>query len=131
VRYTPNDPTFNRAVDLQIEGSEPDERVVFFDTENKIREVVYASEFDNGVLQAVRKRLEDRGVLKAVVHVSATALGSRSGHGPRYSTVEYLPDGSYYVRAHRVVPSTWVSKPEIIEAAVDATQQLFNTEQEE
>ncbi len=130
-RYTPNDPSFNRAVDAQIEGNYPDERVVFMDTDDKVREVVYASEFGNGVLAAVRQRLEERGVLKAVVHISATVLGSRSGSGPRYSTIEYLPDGSYYVRAHRVVPSTWVSKPEIIEAAVDATQQVFNTEQEE
>lgn len=127
----PKDAVFVRLVDAQIEGSSSDERVVFMDIDNAIREVVYASEFGNGVLQAVRKRLEERGVLKAVVHISATVLGSRTGSGPRYSTVEYLPNGSYYVRAHRVVPCTWVSKPEIIEAAVDATQNLFNDDEEE
>jgi hypothetical protein len=130
VRYTPNDPAFNRAVDREIEGSYPDERIVFIGLDDRVREVVYASEFESGEAHRVRARLAEAEVLKAVVHVSATALGSKSGSGPRYSTIEYLPDGSYYVRAHRVVPSTWVTKPEIIEAAVDATQQVFNQEEE-
>lgn len=131
MRYTPDDPAFNKAVNAQIEGSQPDERMVFMDTENRVREVVYASEFDNGVLQAVRHRLEERKVLKAVVHISATVLGSRSGHGPRYSTIEYLPDGEYYVRQHIVRPSIWVTKSELIEAAVEATQARFATNEEE
>jgi hypothetical protein len=130
MKYTPDDPTFNRAVNAQIEGSEPDERVIFMDTENKVREVVYASEFGNGVLQNVRGRLEQSGVLKGVVHISAAVLGARDGHGPRYSTVEYIPDHQFYVRQHVIRSSVWVTKSELIETAVEATQNLFAGEEE-
>jgi hypothetical protein len=131
VRYTPDDAAFNKVVTAQIEGGEPDERMIFIDTDNRVREVVYASEFENGVLQSVRTRLEGRGVLKAVVHISATVLGTRSGHGPRYSTIEYLPDERYYVRQHIVRPSVWVTKAELIETAIEATQSRFTREEEE
>jgi len=131
MRYTPDDPSFNKAVNAQIEGSEPDERVIFMDTENRVREVVYASEFKNGVLQSVRTRLEKTGVLKGVVHVSAAVLGARDGHGPRYSTVEYLPDSRFYVRQHVIRSSIWVTKSELIETAIEATQALYEGEEEE
>lgn len=127
--YTPNDPAFMRVVDTLIYGSWSDERVVFIDTENAIREVVYASEFSNGELQRIRKRLEDKKVLKGIVHVSATVLGSRSGAGPRYSSVEYLPGNGRYVRSHVVQAAHWVTQTDIIQAALDATDDIFNGEE--
>lgn len=130
MRYTPSDRAFVRVVDDEITGTRSDERVIFIDTDNKIREVVYAPEFGNGELQRVRKRLEEFGVLKGVVHVSATVLGSRDGPGPRYSTVEYLPNSEIYVRSHIVRPAVWVSQQEIIQAAIEATEVLFNREED-
>jgi hypothetical protein len=118
-------------VNREIEGSYPNERLLFFGMDDQVREVVYASEFESGEAHRIRARLEEAGTLKAIVHISATALGGKSGSGPRYSTIEYLPDRSYYVRAHRVVPSTWVTRSDIIESAVDATQKLFDIEKEE
>jgi hypothetical protein len=128
--YTPNDPALMRAIDQEIEHSVNDERVVFIDTENKVREAVYASEFKTGLIP-VRERLEKSGVLKAVVHVSATVLGSRTGHGARFTTVEYLPTGRYFVRQRIVPKSRWVSAQDLVDTAVDVTRALFEDDGEE
>lgn len=128
--YSPNDRAFMRAVSDQITGDRSDERVIFIDHDDKIREVIYAPEFANGLLQRERARLEESGVLKGVVHVSATLLGMRDGPGPRYSTVEYLPNKETYVLRHIVDPMTWVRQRDIIDAALEATEALFNGEED-
>ena len=129
--HTPNDPAFMRIVDREISGSWSDERVLFIDNEDSIRMVIYASEFRDGRLKTERDRLENDGVLKGVVHISATVLGARNGSGPRYTTVEYLPDERYYVRQHIVRSAVWVTQNDIIQAATDATDHAFSGEEEE
>ena len=129
MNHTPNDPAFMRVVDQEIQGSWADERVLFIDDDNKIRVVIYASEFRNGRLQSERDRLIDDGVLKGIVHISATVLGARTGQGPRYSTVEYLPNEEFYVRQHIIRSAVWVTQNDIIQAALDATTDVFNGEE--
>jgi hypothetical protein len=95
-RKAPNDPVFNRLVREEIEsGLNVDEKLVFVTNDNEIAEVIYPSEFGNGVPAQVRNRLQQAGRLKAVVHVSAAHIGSKV-HAPRISLVEYLPDDRYY-----------------------------------
>lgn len=131
MRTAPNDRAFVRACDAQIEGNSMHERVIFIDNDDEVREVVYASEFR--VLSQVRERLEKSGVLKGVVHVAATVLGARDGHGPRYSTVEYLPDHTRYVRQHVIRPALWVNNAhvDLIQTALEATDKAFAEREEE
>lgn len=125
------DRAFVRAVDDQITGNHSDERVIFIDHDNRIREAIYAPEFKNGRLQAERDRLEKEGVLKGIVHVSAAVLGGdRTLAGPRYSTVEYLPNGQTYVRSHIVRPAVWITQQEVIQVAIEATQAAFKREED-
>jgi hypothetical protein len=131
MRYTPDDPAFNTVVNHEIEGSYPDERMIFLDTDNRVREVVYASEFGSGAIQQVRSRLEKSGVLKGIVHVAASVpLGTRDGHGPRYSSVEYLPDGQFYVRQSVIHQSLWVEKTDLIQMTIEATRSVYAREEE-
>ena len=107
-KRSPDDPAFNKVVRAEIEGTRADERVVFIDMQNEVREAVYPSEFSSGELLRIRTRLDGLGELKAVVHISATVLGDRDGHGPRTSLVEYLPTGQNYA-AHLERPRmTWI-----------------------
>lgn len=110
---------------MEVEQTRPNERVVFIDTDNNVREAVYPSEFTSGVLQSVRKRLEDAGVLKGVVHISATTLGALDGHGPRTSVIEYLPSQQHFYLTVQPSRLTWVAEQP---AALQATQRLFGKE---
>lgn len=130
-RYSPNDAEFNAVANREIEGTTNNERVVFIDQDNKILEAIYASQFQNGLLQKERERLKQAGVLKGIVHVGAATLGSRGGIGRQYSTVVYCPDDQYYVRARTVFPSAWISDKQTVETTVQATQDLFNNSGEE
>lgn len=114
----------------QIEGLSPDERVIFVDTDNEIREAVYPREFTSGVLAQVRERLDSQGVLKVVLHVSAWASGSPDGHGYRVSVVEYLPDHSYHGIWRHVEPSFWMDDDnENFRTALRRTKQLFGEQE--
>ena len=126
MRHSPDDTPLNKVLRAEIEQTAKNERVIFIDTDNNVREAVYPSEFNSGVLQSVRKRLEDSGVLKAVVHISATSDGSPSGHGSRVSVIEYLPDQEYFFM--RVQPPFGAWLPED-PAALEATQKLFREEE--
>lgn len=125
----PDDRPFVKAMDEQIEGNSRQERVVFIDFDNEVREAVYASEF--AVLQDVRERLEKAGVLKGIVHVSAVVFGLPDGHGPRFSTVEHIPTGKRYVRQNVVRPALWVDAVEWVVTSLEATDRAFRTGKEE
>lgn len=127
----PSDRPFASAIRAEIEQTITMERIVFFDTDNKVREAVYPAEFESGELRRVRHRLEKEGVLKAVVHVSAHVFGAPRGHGPRTSVVEYLPTNQIYGYTYR--PGTLqVSDDDTFEVAAQITKGLFeNTGREE
>lgn len=120
----PRDRALNRLIDAEVEGTTPNERLIFVDTDNQIREVVFPSAFATGDHLVVRERLEKLGVLKAVVHISATVFGTPSGHGPRTSVVEYLPDGKYYATTYQPAISIRASKDDW-QAAMQKTKKLF------
>ena len=126
MRRAPDDPAFNKAVRQEVDGSKPSEKVLFIDTENRIREAVYPSEFHTGHLQKTRKRLESTGDLKAVVHLSATVFGAPDGPGPRTSVVEYLPTGEYCAFTTEPAMFRWVS---LRADTADITKQLFGKEE--
>ena len=129
MKTTPDDEAFIHAVDLQIENNSMHERVVFMDHDNEVREVIYAREFRDGHLQRERERLEKAGVLKGVVHIAATVLGKRDGHGPRLSTVEYVPNGQRYVRQHTIRPALWMEAEDLVKTALEATDAVFRGEE--
>jgi len=128
MRRAPRDSAFNRVVQTEVMNAAPNERVIFIDTDNQVREVVYPSEFDSDALTSTRSRLEREGVLKAVVHVSATVFGTPAGTGPRTSVVEYLPDGQYYAIQWQARPVFWA---EMVPEDVAKTQQLFNRKEDD
>jgi hypothetical protein len=129
LKTTPDDQEFVSAVDKQIENNSMHERVVFMDHDNEVREVIYAKEFKNNHLQRERERLEKEGVLKGVVHIAATVLGKRDGHGPRLSTVEYVPNGQRYVRQHTISPALWMENQDLVDNALEATDAVFRGEE--
>lgn len=120
MKKSPHDLTFNHLVRDELLGTSLGEKVLFIDIENTIREAVYPREFQTGVLQAVRKRLEDAGELKAVVHIAAISKGHR---GPRTSLVEYLPDNWVY---SVLSTSPSVSWSPVDEDAQNQLKKLFN-----
>jgi hypothetical protein len=126
VRHSPDDAAFNRVLREEVEQTNHNERVIFIDTDNNVREAVYPSEFTTGVLQAVRQRLEDSGQLKAVIHISAHVLGGPGGRGPRTSVVEYLPTQEWYTTRFQIPLMTWTQEPPEV---LEATKQLFREEE--
>ena len=91
-RRSPDDPAFNRTVRQEISGT-VGERVIFIDKNNQVLEAVYPVQFHTGEIERLRRQFEDQGVLKGIAHIAAEHLGET---GPRVTTVEYLPDGSWY-----------------------------------
>lgn len=122
--WLPKDRALNKVVREQVEGTAPNERVLFIDTDNQVREAVYPSEFETGVLDQVRGRLERDGVLKAVVHISARVLGSPAGHGPRTTVLEYLPDGKFYGLVWQP-PLMSKASDDAFASALEKTKHLF------
>ena len=121
MRVAPRDQAFNDVVRAEIEDANPNERVLFIDSDNRIRQAIYPSEYR--VLQDIRRHLEAEGVLKAVVHISARTIGD---HSPRTSVVEYLPGNRVYTTTYRPALMFWDRDTK--QDVVESYQQLFREE---
>jgi hypothetical protein len=132
-RKSPKDPAFNRMLHHEIEGTRDEERIIFVDTDNRIREAIYPREFESGVLQVARQRLEGLGVLKAIVHVSAEVIGSPTGHGMRTTIIEYLPDEKEYTVIYQPNRFSWANPDELddgYQKALTKYKHLFGQDEE-
>lgn len=127
-RRAPQDSGLNRLIQTEIRGPNPTERMLFVDTDDQLREVVYANEFDNGILGLIRTRLVESGVLKAVLHLCAKTV-SPGTHGSFVSVLEYLPNGRRYAimnKAHLEWESGSGHKD-----IMDRSKKLFESSEEE
>jgi hypothetical protein len=132
-RHSPKDPAFNKIIREEVEGNLLQERIIFIDHDNHVREAVYPPEFHTGELQVVRQRMENQGVLKAVVHLAANVPGGPKTSNPRTTLVQYLPDGQFYYREWRPPQSGWVGDgdQDRLKPLQDQFQKLFGDEEGE
>lgn len=130
MRNAPPDAPLRRAISSHIEGLTADESIGFYDTDNELREVIYSAEFETGEIQRVRNRLEDMGILKAVVHFAAEVKGARGGHGLRVSVMEYIPDGKWYGMLYQPNLMTWAHDSDFRDA-LEGSKELFGNGKEE
>lgn len=123
----PQDADFNRVVQKELDA--PSERVLFIDTENRIRYTVHRASFSDGVVRKIHHSLNKSGALKAVVHVARKVKSD----GTCVSYVDYRPDHQVY--RYRWTPppipleGRWEEEPD--QAELDAVKIFFYEELEE
>lgn len=107
----PEDREFNRSVILEITVGTlvlAVERVAFFDMKDRLREVIYASEFHRGDHLETRQKLTATGDLKGIVYDGFET----EPVGPRHIMIEYLPTGEIYELSYQPSVPKWIRPPE-------------------